>query len=96
MYLDHGVDPNISIIWRSTEYRMTWPGFRNPLVGFFGNLRSYVVDFSLLARIARDIPEANVVLIGDSQDSTAELEGIKNIHLLGKKSTTKSPRMALF
>ena len=55
-----------------------------------------MVDFSLLARIAQDIPEAHIVLIGDPQDSTAELEGFKNIHLLGMKPYSEIPSYGAF
>jgi glycosyltransferase involved in cell wall biosynthesis len=96
MYLDHGVDPKHFDYLAQHGIPDDLARIPKPIIGFFGNLRSYMVDFSLLARIARDIPEASVVLIGDSQDSTAELEGIKNIHLLGKKSYDEIPSYGAF
>jgi glycosyltransferase involved in cell wall biosynthesis len=91
IYFDHGVDSKHFDYLAQHGAPDDLARIPKPIIGFFGNLRSYMVDFSLLARIAHDIPEASVVLIGDPQDSTAELEGIKNIHLLGKKPYSEIP-----
>jgi glycosyltransferase involved in cell wall biosynthesis len=96
MHLDHGVDSKHFHYLPQHEMPDDLARIPKPIIGFFGNLRSYMVVFSLLARIARDIPEANLVLIGDQQDSTAELQGIKNIHLLGKKSYDEIPSYGAF
>jgi Glycosyl transferases group 1 len=96
IHLDHGVDSKHFDYLAPYVMPDDLAGIPKPIIGFFGNLRSYMVDFSLLARIAHDIPEASIVLIGDSQDSTAELEGIKNIHLLGKKPYSEVPSYGAF
>jgi hypothetical protein len=96
IHLDHGVDSKHFDYFATQKAPDDLARIPKPIIGFFGNLRSYMVDFSLLVRIAQDIPEAHIVLIGDSQDSTAELEGIKNIHLLGMKPYSEIPSYGAF
>ena len=96
IHLDHGVD---SAHFKPSE-AMREPAdlarIPKPRIGFFGALRSYMVDFSLFVRLAREIPEAQIVVIGDPQDSIAELEGIDNIHLLGQKPYSEIPSYGAF
>ena len=96
IHFDHGVDSKHFDYSAVRNMPDDLVGIPKPIIGFFGNLRSYMVDFPLLARIARDIPEASIVLIGDLQDSTGELEGFKNIHLLGKKPYEEIPSYGAF
>jgi glycosyltransferase involved in cell wall biosynthesis len=96
IHLDHGVDSTLFDYSAVLKAPADLAGIPKPIIGFFGNLRSYVVDFSLLAHIAQDIPEAQIVLIGDVQDSVAELKGLKNIHLLGKKLYSEIPSYGAF
>jgi glycosyltransferase involved in cell wall biosynthesis len=96
IHLDHGVDSQLFDYSAVLEAPADLARIPKPVIGFFGNLRSYVVDFSLIAQIAQDIPEAQIVLIGDLQDSVAELKGLKNIHLLGKKLYSEIPSYGAF
>jgi glycosyltransferase involved in cell wall biosynthesis len=96
IHLDHGVDSKLFDYSAVLEAPADLARIPKPIIGFFGNLRSYVVDFSLIAQIAQDIPEAQIVLIGDVQDSVAELKGLKNIHLLGKKLYSEIPSYGAF
>ncbi len=96
IHLDHGVDSKHFDYSATSKPPDDLARIPKPIIGFFGSLRSYMVDFSLLARIAQDIPEAHIVLIGDPQDSTAELEGFKNIHLLGMKPYSEIPSYGAF
>jgi glycosyltransferase involved in cell wall biosynthesis len=90
-FLDHGVDlvrfspdkpvdPEIAAI----------PG---PRVGFFGGLDDYVVDFDLLLRTAREVPEASLVLIGDATCSMEELTALPNVHWLGHRPYESIPSL---
>jgi hypothetical protein len=96
MLLDHGVDSKHFDFNTVTGEPEDLASIPRPRIGFFGNLRSYMVDFSLFTRLAKDIPDAHIVLIGDPQDSTAMLEGIENIHLLGKKPYSEVPAYGAF
>ena len=91
VHLDHGVDSTLFSYLPDRPVPHDLAGIRGPIIGFFGNLRAYMVDFALIAHIAREIPEASVVLVGDSQDSTDELKAIENIHLLGMKPHAEIP-----
>ena len=62
----------------------------HPRVGYLGGLHQWV-DFELLAKAARAIPEAWFVLIGPVQADLSPLRGIPNIHLLGAKTHGQLP-----
>ena len=90
-YLDHGVDVEHFRLDKSVSPPQDLADVPGPWIGFFGSLRSYMVDFSLLARVANEIPTAQVVLIGDPQDSVSQLAEIPNVHLLGYKDYSQIP-----
>ena len=96
MHLDHGVDSRHFDFAAVTREPDDLAKIAKPRIGFFGNLRSYMVDFSLFARLAKAFPDAQIVIIGDQQDSTAEIEGISNIHLLGKRPYSEIPAYGAF
>jgi glycosyltransferase involved in cell wall biosynthesis len=54
-----------------------------PRIGFFGGLDDYTVDFDLLEHVAREMPNASLVLIGDATGSMERFEGFPNVHWLG-------------
>ena len=90
VFLDHGVDlqhfggdagpepADLAVIPR-------------PRIGFFGGLDDYVVDLDLLERVARELPEASLVLIGDATCSMASLESRSNVHWLGFRPYEQIP-----
>jgi GT2 family glycosyltransferase/glycosyltransferase involved in cell wall biosynthesis len=83
VFLGHGVDfEHFSSAGRDRmAAQMTdIPG---PRIGFFGGLDDYVVDFALLERVAHDLPEAHLVLIGDATCSMEDLVRYQNVHWLG-------------
>jgi glycosyltransferase involved in cell wall biosynthesis len=90
-FLDHGVDlDHFNCVDRVSppEDILAIPG---PRLGFFGALEDYLVDFSLLERLARDLPDASVVLIGDAPDSISRFRGYPNVHFLGFRSYETIP-----
>ncbi|MGP3917545.1 glycosyltransferase [Nonomuraea sp. 10N515B] len=90
-FLDHGVDlahfQHVPAERRPADLRRI-PG---PIVGFFGALDSFVVDFDLLERIAVDLPEASLVLIGDADGPMERLTGLPNVHWLGFRPYEQIP-----
>lgn len=62
-----------------------------PRIGFFGGFDDYVVDLDLIARLAREIPDASVVLIGAATCSMDELVALPNVHWLGMRSYDDIP-----
>ena len=49
-----------------TRSRPIWRPSPAPRIGYFGNLDDYRVDMDLIERLAREIPEAQLVLIGEA------------------------------
>jgi glycosyltransferase involved in cell wall biosynthesis len=61
------------------------------IIGFFGLLSEWV-NQNLLMRIACEIPEAQVVLIGTADVPVDRLAAVPNIHLLGSRQFAELPR----
>lgn len=62
-----------------------------PVIGFYGALAEWV-DLPLIADIAKRRPDWNLVLIGDVfVDDLAGLDGLPNVHLLGRKPYEQMP-----
>ncbi len=59
-------------------------GLPHPVVGFFGLLQDWI-DLTLVARIARAHPEWSVVLIGKACVPLDAVQGLPNVHLLGRR-----------
>lgn len=89
-FLDHGVDTK-HFAARPPSGAITGLGHKRPIIGFFGGLEHYVVDFDLLERIAKDRPNYNLVLIGDATLSLDRFKAYPNIHLLGFQPYEKIP-----
>lgn len=91
-FLDHGVD---IVHFRP---RPTAPepadlaAIPKPRVGYFGTLRPYTVDIPLLERVARELPDAQLVIVGPVVCDVEELAARPNVHLLGPKSYEDVPR----
>lgn len=83
VFLDHGVD--LAHFRRSpvTEEPADLRTIPHPRVGYFGGLDGYLVDFELLHRLAADLPEAQLVLVGDASESMRQFESMPNVHWLG-------------
>lgn len=81
-YLDHGVDTK-HFAKRPPTGALTSLGHPRPIIGFFGGLEHYVVDFDLLERVAKERPQYSLVLIGDATLSMDRFRPYPNVHLLG-------------
>jgi GT2 family glycosyltransferase/glycosyltransferase involved in cell wall biosynthesis len=80
-FLDHGVD-----LAHFTAHSTLPPEIERipgPRIGFFGGLDDYLVDFDLLERVAAELPDASLVLIGDATCSMERFEKYPNVHWLG-------------
>ena len=62
----------------------------HPRIGYLGGLHQWV-DFELLAKAARALPEAHFVLVGPKQADLSALAGISNVHFLGAKPHGQLP-----
>jgi glycosyltransferase involved in cell wall biosynthesis len=91
-FLDHGVDLE--------RFRPDPPGqepadlaaIPHPRIGYFGGLEPQTIDFTLLERLARELPDAQLVLVGNA---TVPLDGLvsrPNVHWLGMQPYEDIPR----
>ncbi|RKT68863.1 GT2 family glycosyltransferase [Saccharothrix variisporea] len=82
-FLDHGVD--VDHFTARPEYE--WPddirSVDGPRVGFFGALDDFLVDFDLLERLAAELPDVSLVLIGDATHPMERFDKYPNVHWLG-------------
>ncbi|MFC7618135.1 glycosyltransferase [Actinokineospora soli] len=88
-FLDHGVD--LEHFQRRSSLPEELAAIPGPRIGFFGGLDDYLVDFDLLERLATDIPEASLVLVGDTSISMERFAKHPNIHWLGFKPYAEIP-----
>jgi GT2 family glycosyltransferase len=88
-FLDHGVD--IDHFQRTTELPADLAAIPGPRIGFFGSLDDYLVDFELLERIASELPDASLVLIGDASRSMEVFDKYPNVHVLGFRPYAQIP-----
>ncbi|MEU0480881.1 glycosyltransferase [Streptosporangium sp. NPDC006013] len=82
-FLDHGVDTGHFRRRPESEQPADIRAIPGPRVGFFGALDDYLVDFDLLERIARELPDVSLVLIGDATVPMERLTRHPNVHWLG-------------
>lgn len=91
-FLDHGVDLGHFRRRQRGDEPHDLRDIPHPRIGFFGGFDDYIVDLSLLERVAREIPEAQLVLIGDANCSMRRFEHIPNVHWLGYRPYEDIPR----
>jgi glycosyltransferase involved in cell wall biosynthesis len=61
-----------------------------PVIGFFGLIADWV-DLDLMAEVAKRFPGGSLVLLGKATTDTSVLEGLPNVHLLGRKPYAELP-----
>ncbi|NTV50340.1 MAG: glycosyltransferase family 1 protein [Geobacteraceae bacterium] len=94
LLLAHGVDFNhfnsaVGVKERPDEFlKITWP-----IIGFFGALSAWL-DYELIVKLAVERPEWSFVFIGPVDSDISALNGVTNIHLLGKIPYQQLPRYA--
>jgi glycosyltransferase involved in cell wall biosynthesis len=91
VFLDHGVDLDHFTRRSETEEPDDLRSIPHPRVGFFGGIDDYVVDIGLLARVARELPEVSLVLVGDATCPLGELTSLANVHWLGRRPYASIP-----
>src|SRR5688572_13711012 len=91
-FLDHGVDTK-HFAPRARTGVLEKSGCKRPIVGFFGGLDDYVIDFDLLERIAVERPQYTLVLIGDATLSMERLTRHANVKHLGFRPYAEIPEL---
>ncbi|MET8865562.1 glycosyltransferase [Nonomuraea sp. NPDC004580] len=82
-FLDHGVDLELFTPVPENKQPDDLLAIPGPRIGFFGALDDFVVDFELLERVAVELPETSIVLIGDANGDIGRLTKHPNVHWLG-------------
>jgi GT2 family glycosyltransferase/glycosyltransferase involved in cell wall biosynthesis len=84
VFLDHGVDLQHFHPDGDAE-PADLQAVPRPRVGFFGGIDDYVVDLPLLERLARELPDAQLVLVGDATCPMDRLTQLPNVSWLGRR-----------
>jgi len=88
-FLDHGVD--LAHFGSPGPTPTDVAHLPSPRIGFFGGFDDYIIDFDLLERIAIDVPEAHLLLIGDATCPMDTLTRHPNVTWLGPRSYEDIP-----
>ena len=91
VFLDHGVDLDHFRPRTQEEQPDDLRSVPGPRIGFFGALDDFVVDFDLLEHVARELPDASLVLIGDSTYPMERFARYGNVHWLGRRPYQEIP-----
>ena len=91
-FLDHGVDLDRFTPDPPGPEPAELAAIPHPRIGYFGGLEPQTVDFSLLERLARDLPEAQLVLVGNATVPMGALLARPNVHWLGMQPYEDIPR----
>lgn len=89
-FLDHGVD-TAHFAPRPRTEKLVGLACKRPIIGFFGGLDDYVVDFDLLELVARERPQYSLVLIGDASLPMDRLTRYPNVYHLGFRPYQEIP-----
>ena len=90
VFLDHGIDLDHFTV-RDRPEPADMVAVPRPRIGFFGGFDDYIIDFDLLEKVAVEIPDAQLVLIGDATCSMASLTRHPNVHWLGVRPYAEIP-----
>ncbi len=90
VFFDHGVDFARFAVERGAP-PADLANIPRPIVGFFGGIDDYVVNLDLLRRVADELPECSLVLIGDATCPIDDLLSLPNVYWLGFRPYEEIP-----
>jgi len=90
VFFDHGVDYARFAAATGTPHG-DLADIPRPIVGFFGGIDDYIVDLDLLKRVAHDLPDCSLVLIGDATCPIDDLVNLPNVHWFGFRPYEEIP-----
>lgn len=62
-----------------------------PIIGYFGLIGRDWVDLQLIAHLARTLPHASIVMIGNVTMDVSPIKGLANVHLMGHRPYQELP-----
>jgi glycosyltransferase involved in cell wall biosynthesis len=88
----HGVDRDLfaTALDPATAVPEDVAGLPRPVLGFYGALHDWV-DYELIAELARRRPDWSIALIGERQTDLGALDGLANVHVLGRRPNRELP-----
>ena len=91
VFLGHGVDFERFAAAHADAAPEDIGSLPRPRIGFFGGLDDYVVDFDLLKAVADQVPDAQLVLIGDANGPVDDVLTRPNVRWLGRRPYESIP-----
>ena len=91
-FIDHGVDLERFRPDPASREPDDLAGIPRPRIGYFGGLEPQTVDFTLLERVADELPDAQLVLVGNATVPMGTLVARPNVHWLGMQPYEDVPR----
>ncbi len=91
--LPHGIDLQRFAPADTMELHPLLAEIAHPRVGYVGMIDAYTVDVGLLEAVARDLPDAQLVLAGQVEVDISELLALPNVHHLGVLDFEEVPRV---
>ncbi len=88
VFLDHGVDLELFQPVEASRWPQDIRAIPGPRLGFFGGIRDFAIDLSLLEQVADQLPDASVVLVGDATCDQVRFRRLldrPNVHWLGTR-----------
>jgi glycosyltransferase involved in cell wall biosynthesis len=91
-YMPHGVEHAkfAAALTPETATPVDVSRIPHPIIGFYGNLHSWV-DVRLIADLAAACQDWQFVLIGHPYDDVSPVESLPNVHLLGRREHDELP-----
>lgn len=90
-FLDHGVDVEHFRARSATQLPDDLVQIPRPRIGYFGAIDETLIDVELLERIAVELPEASLVLVGSAAGPMTSLTRHRNVYWLGHRHYGEIP-----
>ena len=90
VFLDHGVDLERFVPDPGPEPD-AMAGIGHPRIGYVGGMNGYQIDFDLFRAVADGCPEAQLVLVGSTDQDLTDLLARPNVHWLGQRPHGEIP-----
>jgi len=90
-FLDHGVDVAHFRARPAAQLPDDLAEIPRPRIGYFGAIDETLIDLELLERVAVELPEASLVLVGSAAGPMTALTRHSNVHWLGHRHYAEIP-----
>lgn len=91
VFLDHGVVRARFEPVSEEEVHADVRAIPRPRIGYFGNIANYRVDVGIFRRLAAELPDAHMVLVGNVHEEIDDFLALPNVHHLGFRDHSEIP-----